>query len=62
MSAYLIIEASVRDKAARERYSSQAGPILRKFYGEVLAVGPGYRSLANPQSRTAWSSCFRTRQ
>ena len=40
MSAYLIIEASVRDKAARERYSSQVGPILRKFDGEVLAVGP----------------------
>jgi hypothetical protein len=31
MSAYVIVEASVRDKAARERYSSQVGPILRKF-------------------------------
>jgi uncharacterized protein (DUF1330 family) len=40
MSAYVIIEATVRDKAARDRYSAQVGPILRKFDGEVLAVGP----------------------
>ena len=39
MSAYVIVEASVRDKAARERYSSLVGPILRQFDGEVLAVG-----------------------
>jgi uncharacterized protein (DUF1330 family) len=48
MSAYLIIEASVRYKAARERYSSQAGPILRKFYGEVLAVGPWLSLFGEP--------------
>jgi uncharacterized protein (DUF1330 family) len=40
MSAYVIVEASVRDKAARDRYSSLAVPTLRKFDGEVLAVGP----------------------
>jgi uncharacterized protein (DUF1330 family) len=39
MSAYVIVEASVRDEAARERCSSQVGPVLRKFDGEVLAVG-----------------------
>ena len=38
MSAYVIVEANVRDKAARERYSSQVGPILRKFEGEILAA------------------------
>jgi uncharacterized protein (DUF1330 family) len=40
MSAYVIVEATVRNKEARERYSSQVGPILRKFDGEILAAGP----------------------
>ena len=48
MSAYVIIEASVRDEAARERYSSQVGPILRKFDGEVLAVGPWLSLFGEP--------------
>ena len=40
MSAYVIVEASVRDRAARDRYSSLAEPTLHKFNGEILAVGP----------------------
>jgi uncharacterized protein (DUF1330 family) len=52
MSAYVIVEASVRDKEARELYSSQVGPILHKFGSEVLAVGTwlslfGERALEN---------------
>jgi uncharacterized protein (DUF1330 family) len=39
MSAYVIVEATVRDKEARERYSSKVGPTLRKFDGEILATG-----------------------
>jgi uncharacterized protein (DUF1330 family) len=48
MSAYVIVEASVRDKKARELYSSQLGPILRKFGGEVLAVGPWLSLFGEP--------------
>jgi uncharacterized protein (DUF1330 family) len=40
MSAYVIIEASVRDKKARELYISRLGATLRKFDGHVLAAGP----------------------
>jgi uncharacterized protein (DUF1330 family) len=48
MSAYVIVEASVRDKAARDRYGSQVGPTLRKFEGEVLAVGPWQALFGEP--------------
>jgi uncharacterized protein (DUF1330 family) len=48
MSAYVIVEANVRDQAARERYSSQVGPILRKFDGEILAVGPWLSLFGEP--------------
>lgn len=39
MSAYVIIEATVRDEASRARYSSKIDPILREYNGEVLAFG-----------------------
>jgi uncharacterized protein (DUF1330 family) len=48
MSAYVIVEASVRDEAARGRYSSQVGSILRKFDGEILAVGPWLSLFGEP--------------
>jgi NAD(P)-dependent dehydrogenase (short-subunit alcohol dehydrogenase family) len=48
MSAYVIVEATVRDTEARERYSSQVGPILRKFGGEVLAAGPWLSLFGEP--------------
>ncbi|SEC96375.1 DUF1330 domain-containing protein [Bradyrhizobium erythrophlei] len=48
MSAYVIVEATVRDKAARERYSAQVGPILRKFDGEILAAGPWQALFGEP--------------
>jgi uncharacterized protein (DUF1330 family) len=33
MSAYVIVEASVRDKESRIRYGSQGGPLLQEFGG-----------------------------
>jgi hypothetical protein len=63
MSAYVIVEASVRDEAARERCSSQVGPVLRaNSMAKFLPWDPGYRFLANPHSRTAWSFDFRIRR
>ncbi|MEH2474179.1 hypothetical protein V1281_004636 [Nitrobacteraceae bacterium AZCC 2161] len=56
MSTYVIVEASVRDKAARDRYSSQVG--LAKF----LPSDRGKCFLASPHSRTAWWFGFWTRQ
>jgi uncharacterized protein (DUF1330 family) len=40
MSAYLVIEATVRDREALDRYASQAIPLIRQFGGEVIAFGP----------------------
>ena len=39
MSAYLVIEATVRDREALDRYASQAIPLIRQFGG---ACGEGY--------------------
>ena len=39
MSAYVIVEASVRDKDSLDCYAAQAEPILREFGGEMLAFG-----------------------
>jgi uncharacterized protein (DUF1330 family) len=40
MSAYVVVEATVRDQEARDRYGSQATPLIRQFGGEVLVLGP----------------------
>jgi uncharacterized protein (DUF1330 family) len=40
MSAYVVIEATVRDKEARDRYAVKATPLIRQFSGEVLVLGP----------------------
>ncbi len=40
MSAYIVVEATVRDKEALDRYGSQAIPSIKQFGGEVLAFGP----------------------
>ena len=40
MSAYIIVEATVRNPEALKLYSSQATPILKQFGGETLASGP----------------------
>jgi uncharacterized protein (DUF1330 family) len=40
MSAYVIVEATVRDEESRVRYGAQIGPILREFSGEILVFDP----------------------
>ena len=40
MSAYVVVEATVRDPEARDRYGSQVGPVLKQFGAEILAFGP----------------------
>jgi uncharacterized protein (DUF1330 family) len=40
VSAYVVVEVTVGDKAAFDRYGAQAIPIIKEFGGEVLAVGP----------------------
>jgi uncharacterized protein (DUF1330 family) len=48
MTAYVIVEATVRDEASRDRYGSQVGPILREFGGEILAFGPWQMLFGEP--------------
>src|SRR5260370_26444483 len=40
MSAYIVVEGTVRDKEALGRYGSQAIPTIKQFGGEILAFGP----------------------
>ena len=40
MNAYVVIEVTVGDRTALDRYSAQAMPIIKEFGGEVLVVGP----------------------
>ena len=40
MSAYLLVEVTVGDKAALDRYGARAIPLIEEFGGEVLVVGP----------------------
>ena len=40
MSAYVVVEATVRDPEARGRYGSQAAAVLKQFDGEVIMFGP----------------------
>lgn len=40
MSAYIVVEATVRDLEARDRYGAQASVVLKQFGAEVVAFGP----------------------
>jgi len=40
MSAYIVVEGTVRDKDALGRYSCLATPLIKESGGEVLAFGP----------------------
>ncbi len=40
MSAYVVVELTVKNTAAKDRYSSAAGPVLKQFGGEFIAGGP----------------------
>jgi uncharacterized protein (DUF1330 family) len=39
MSAYIVVELTLRDPAARDRYSAGARSVLQEFGGEVVAGG-----------------------
>ena len=39
MSAYVIVELTVKDPAAMARYSAAAGPIVEQFGGEFVVRG-----------------------
>ena len=40
MSAYVVVEATVRNLEARDRYGSQANAMLKQFGAEVVTFGP----------------------
>jgi uncharacterized protein (DUF1330 family) len=40
VSAYVVVEATVRDQEARDRYGSQASAVLKQFGAEVVTFGP----------------------
>ena len=39
MSAYVVVELTVKDAVAKDRYSAAAGPVLKEFGGEFIAGG-----------------------
>ena len=39
MSAYVVVELTVKDAQAKDRYSAAAGPVLKQFGGEFIAGG-----------------------
>jgi uncharacterized protein (DUF1330 family) len=62
MSAYMIVELTVRDAEAKNRYSAAAGPILKSFGGEFL-VGGAITTLFGEQPFTNGSIiCFPDRE
>ena len=40
MSAYVVVEATVRDEEALGRYGSKASVVLKQFGAEVVTFGP----------------------
>jgi uncharacterized protein (DUF1330 family) len=40
MAAYVVVELTVQDNDARERYSAAAGPTIKSFGGEFVVAGP----------------------
>jgi uncharacterized protein (DUF1330 family) len=52
MSAYVLIEATVRDEAARARYAPLAQPSAKEFGGEVLVTGPWHTLFGDPAFAT----------
>jgi uncharacterized protein (DUF1330 family) len=39
MSAYIVVELTVKNTEAKDRYSAAAGPVLKAFGGEFIAGG-----------------------
>jgi uncharacterized protein (DUF1330 family) len=40
MSAYVFVEITDKDEAAKAQYAAVAGPVIASFSGKVLARGP----------------------
>jgi uncharacterized protein (DUF1330 family) len=40
MSAYVIVEITDKDEAAKTRYAQAAGPVVESFGGKFVARGP----------------------
>lgn len=39
MSAYVVVELTVKNAEMKDRYSAAAGPVLKQFGGEFIAGG-----------------------
>ncbi len=48
MSAYIVVELTVRDQEARERYSAAASPILKEYGGKFIAGGAWHMLFGDP--------------
>ncbi|WP_319411315.1 DUF1330 domain-containing protein [uncultured Cohaesibacter sp.] len=48
MSAYVVVELTVKNAVAKDLYSAAAGPIIREFGGEFIAGG-AWSALAGVQ-------------
>jgi uncharacterized protein (DUF1330 family) len=40
MTAYVVVELTIRNPEARDRYSAAAGPTIKAFGGEFVVAGP----------------------
>ena len=40
MAAYVVVELTIQNPEAREKYSAAAGPTIKSFGGEFVAAGP----------------------
>ena len=52
MSAYVVVELTVKDQDARSRYANAAGPVLKEFGGEFIGSGP-WETLAGEAAFTS---------
>jgi uncharacterized protein (DUF1330 family) len=49
MSAYVVVEATVRDADARDRYSSKIEATMTDYGGEILLIGPWQVLFGDPE-------------
>lgn len=53
MTAYVLVEATVRNVEARDRYLEAVRPVLKQFGGSFWHLGRGACSMASPSTITA---------
>jgi len=61
MSAYVVVEATVRDQEARDRYGSLASAVLKQFGAKVLAFGSWQLLCGEPGRDIGMIICFEDR-